>query len=90
MPLTERLTAILKARKVNSAGDSIFGYRSINKTFRRAVPRAGSQDVRLHGVRHTVGTRLIQAGLNGAKVKEVLGHQTVKMTMRYTHLDGEE
>jgi hypothetical protein len=33
MPLTERLTAILKARTVQSAGDSIFGYRAINKTF---------------------------------------------------------
>ena len=77
MPLRERLTAILKARRVQSAGDSLFGYRSINKTFRRAVLRAGLPDVRFHDLRHTVGTRLIQAGLNVAKVKEVLGHQTV-------------
>jgi integrase len=47
-------------------------------------------DVRFHDLRHTGGTRLIQVGLNVAKVKEVLGHQTVKMTMRYTHLDGQE
>jgi hypothetical protein len=90
MPLTERLTAILKAGKVQSAGDSIFGYRSINKTCRRAVLRAGLPDLRFHDLRHTVGTRLIQAGLDGAKVKQVLGYQTVEMTMRYTHLDGQE
>jgi integrase len=47
-------------------------------------------DVRYHDLRHTVGARQIQEGLNVAKVKEVVGHQTIRMTMRYTHLDGQE
>ena len=90
MPFTGRLTAILRTRKVQGADNSSFGYRSINKTFQRAVPRAELPNVRFHDLQHTVGTRLVQAGLNVAKVEEILGPQTVRMTVRYTHLDRQE
>jgi integrase len=90
MPLRERLTVILKTRTVASSGDSIIGCRAINKTFRRVVLRAGLSDGRFHDLRHAVGTRLIRAGLSVAKVKEVLGHQAVKMTRRDTHLNWQE
>jgi integrase len=75
---------------VPSKDASIFGYRSINKSFRRSANRAGLPDVRFHDLRHTIGTRLVQDGLDVAQVRSVLGHKTIKMTMRYTHLDGRE
>jgi len=90
MPMTERLTALLKGLTVPSKDASIFGCRFINKSFRRSANRAGLPDVRFRDLRHTIGTRLIQDGLDVAQVRSVLGHKTIKMTMRYTQLDGRE
>jgi integrase len=82
MPMTERLTALLKGLTVPSKDASIFGCRFINKSFRRSANRAGLPDVRFRDLRHTIGTRLIQDGLDVAQVRSVLGHKTIKMTMR--------
>ena len=36
-------------------------------------------------MRHTFATRLVQNGVDLYKVKELLGHKTLAMTMRYAH-----
>lgn len=43
-----------------------------------------------HVVRHTVATRLLQAGWDVAKVKVWMGHRDIKTTMRYVHLVAED
>jgi integrase len=88
MPMTERLTALLNGLTVPSDDAGSFGYRSVNKSFRRLANRVGLPDVCYHDRRHTIGTRLVQDGLDVGQVRSVLGHKTIKMPMRYTHLDG--
>ena len=39
-----------------------------------------------HALRHTCASRLVQAGVPLLDVKEVLGHKSIQMTMRYAHL----
>jgi integrase len=48
--------------------------------------RAGVQDLRWHDLRHTFCSRLIAKGANVVAVKELAGHQSIDVTMRYVHL----
>ncbi|MDA8091024.1 MAG: site-specific integrase [Nitrospiraceae bacterium] len=53
--------------------------------FCRAVEKAGLEDFHFHDLRHTFATRLVQNGIDLYVVKELLGHKTITMTMRYAH-----
>lgn len=46
---------------------------------------AGFEDVRLHDLRHTVGTYAGQTGANAFLVRDKLGHKTLAMTGRYVN-----
>ena len=56
------------------------------KAFETAVKKCKITDFRFHDLRHTFASHLVMAGVNLAVVKELLGHKTLKMTERYSHL----
>ena len=58
---------------------------SVRKAFDKTVEKAGIEDFRLHDCRHTFATKLVQKGCDLYRVKELLGHKTISMTMRYAH-----
>ncbi|HWG27198.1 tyrosine-type recombinase/integrase, partial [Actinospica sp.] len=47
---------------------------------------AGVRDARLHDARHTAATLLLEQGVDIRVVQEVLGHSTLTMTKKYTHV----
>lgn len=53
---------------------------SITKTFKRAVERAGLPWIKLHGLRHSHATLMLQAGVSIKVVQERLGHSSVAIT----------
>lgn len=57
----------------------------IKNSWRSALKAAGIEGLRFHDLRHTFGTRAIDAGARLPAVKEVMGHADIKTTMRYVH-----
>lgn len=55
-----------------------------------ALRKAGLSDCRIHTLRHTHASRLIQNGMSVYEVREVLGHTDIKTTMRYAHLESRQ
>jgi site-specific recombinase XerD len=43
-------------------------------------------DVRIHDLRHTYASLLINKGVSLYEVQTLLGHSSVQMTQRYAHL----
>ena len=54
--------------------------------FRYYADKCKFYDIRLHDCRHTYASWLVQAGVSLQVVKELLGHTSIKTTMRYAHL----
>jgi integrase len=69
--------------KTKEPYDSVFGSWD---TARRSV---GLEDVRLHDLRHSFASFLINNGRSLYEVQKILGHTQVKTTQRYAHLSQE-
>ncbi|MGH7111387.1 MAG: tyrosine-type recombinase/integrase, partial [Stellaceae bacterium] len=62
---------------------------TLEHTWERLRAAAGLDDVRLHDLRHGVGTFAAQAGANAFLVRDKIGHKTLAMTSRYVGRDAE-
>lgn len=62
------------------------GFTNIDHGYRESVRKAGLTGVNFHTLRHTFASRLVQAGVPLNTVRELLGHGTMQVTMRYAHL----
>jgi len=68
------------------ASDLVFnGLRDIKRSFKTALKGARIKGVRLHDLRHTAASRMVQAGVDLVTVSKILGHSSIQMTMRYAH-----
>jgi len=61
-------------------------YQYYNQDFATAREAAKVADFRFHDLRHTAASYLAQSGATLLEIAEVLGHKTLQMTQRYSHL----
>jgi integrase len=60
--------------------------KSIKTAFNNARERAGIEDYRFHDSRHEFASALAMRGVDLNTIRELLGHKTMQMVMRYSHL----
>jgi integrase len=91
VPLNSRADAVL-ARRGSKSNGSVFGFRRwdhYRTAWDLAVERARLVDFRFHDLRHTFASWAVQRGATLQEVKDLLGHSSLAMVMRYAHLSPE-
>jgi site-specific recombinase XerD len=67
----------------NARGEPLCGPRY---WFEKAIVKAAIEGFHWHDLRHTFASRLTMAGVGLRAVQDALGHKSVAMTVRYSHL----
>jgi len=86
VPMNRAVDDVLSPLARAHAGGRVFGPRSVRRAFESACERAKLINFHFHDLRHTFASWLVMRGRPLKEVQELLGHQTITMTMRYAHL----
>jgi integrase len=60
--------------------------KDIKRSFHTALKKVGIKDFHWHDLRHTSASHLLMRGASMKTVQEHLGHTSIAMTQRYSHL----
>jgi integrase len=96
VPMNDELRALLRALPSRLRGKYVFPSESgetaldaknfLHRVFTPALEKARIEGFRWHDLRHTFASRLVMAGVDLRTVQELMGHQSIAMTLRYSHL----
>ncbi len=92
IPMNRTLTKTLEKNKIKAQSEYVFTkkdgspFKDIRKPFFKAIRKAGVGEFRFQDLRHTFASQLVMNGVDLVTVKELLGHRSIDMTMRYAHL----
>lgn len=95
LPITKSLQKILnqipkdKTPYLFASPLTLKPYISIYQSWNSARTKANLKEVRMHDLRHTYASALVNAKCSLYEVQVLLGHSTAKMTQRYAHLSND-
>lgn len=75
---------------INEERNTPYGENRIDKTFAEICKKANIPNIGFHGLRHTVGTRLGEKGIDLAVIQDILAHTSIATTRRYRHITSAE
>ena len=82
--LAARPGADRRALFLNLRGQRLTG-RSVQRAMHKLLKVAGVDGLKVHSLRHTFATHLLDAGADLRAVQELLGHASLSTTQIYTH-----
>ncbi len=90
-PVIEELKKIYAMRQLNKplvfASRTAFGRVDIKKAWAEAIRRGGISDYHFHDLRHQFCTFVAGMGASNLELATAMGHRTLQMLVKYTHLD---
>lgn len=87
VPLNSEAVDVLATwQKQHSGEGRLFPIDSVKKAWAALLVTAKISGFRFHDCRHSFASNLVMAGVDLNTVRELLGHATVTMTLRYAHL----
>ncbi|EFI32753.1 integrase family protein [Desulfonatronospira thiodismutans ASO3-1] len=96
VPLSESALEVLRSVPKVEGSEYIFPspvtgkpFNSIYNSWNTARIKSGLEDVKIHTLRHSFASFLVNAGRNLYEVGKLLGHTQMRTTMRYSHLSDE-
>ena len=94
IPMSESLQELIKS--IPATSEFLFPapikaghYTDINRPWHHARAKAGLNTLRLHDLRHSFASQLVNSGRSLYEVQILLGHTDMKMTQRYAHLSND-
>lgn len=66
--------------------DTMLPYWSGDKPFAKALAKSEITNFHFHDLRHTYASHLVMSGIDLTTVMHLMGHKSIKMTLRYAHL----
>jgi integrase len=95
IPMNEQVkTALIKIRR-HPLAPYIFckrdgsPYGDVDKSFFTALKKSGIMEFHFHDLRHTFASQLVMSGVDLNTVRELMGHKSLAMTLRYSHLSSD-
>ena len=61
-------------------------YQDLKRSFHTALRKAKIRDFHFHDLRHTFASHLVMSAVDITTVSRLLGHKSLSMTLRYSHL----
>ena len=94
-PITDTLKSIFIELGVKKKGYLFINpktnkpYTTVRKSFNTALKKAGIEDFKFHDLRRTVGTWLLNSGVDIRTIQSLLDHSDVRTTERYLAITSE-
>ena len=97
IPMNDEVVQTLLAWRNETESDSLVfpspvtgeALNNITKSWKGLMQLSGIKDFRFHDLRHHFASCLVMAGVDLNTVRELLGHSSIDMTLRYAHLAPE-